>query len=262
MGSKLAVVTGGSSGIGKDIAVELSKAGWDVAVTYNGDREGGNDCVRLIEENGQLGAAFKCDVGSAEQVTDFFNNIDQSFVSTPTLLVNNAGIQTWCSLLDLDEKDWDRVLKTNLKGTFMCTQAVAKRMIKGKVKGSIVNIGSGCNKFPFPNLVDYSASKGGMEMFTRSSAVELGPHGIRVNCVAPGGILIERTKREAPDYAKQWGGIAPLGRVGYPVDIFNAVEFFAGDKSDFITGQTLWVDGGVFTVPNWPYQHDHSVNEE
>ena len=126
-------------------------------------------------------------------------------------------------------------------------------MVEHGIKGSIVNIGSGCNKVPFPRLVSYTASKGGIEMFTRSAAVELGRYGIRVNCVAPGAIEIERTKREAPDYAETWGKQAPLGRVGLPEDVARAVAYLASDEADFVTAQTIWVDGGAFTLPNWPY---------
>ena len=119
--------------------------------------------------------------------------------------------------------------------------------------GRIINIGSGCNKVAFPNLVDYTSSKGGIEMFTKSAAVELGKYGITVNCVAPGAIEIERTKHEAGDYAATWAKRTPLGRVGQPVDVARAVAFLASDSAAFITGQTLWVDGGLFSKPSWPY---------
>jgi NAD(P)-dependent dehydrogenase (short-subunit alcohol dehydrogenase family) len=101
--------------------------------------------------------------------------------------------------------------------------------------------------------VDYTASKGGIEMFTRVAAIELGQYQITVNCVAPGAIEIERTKHEAGDYAASWSRITPLGRVGHPLDIGRAVAFLAGGQADFITGQTIWVDGGLFTAPNWAY---------
>jgi NAD(P)-dependent dehydrogenase (short-subunit alcohol dehydrogenase family) len=117
---------------------------------------------------------------------------------------------------------------------------------------AIVNIGSGCNKWPFPKLVDYTASKGGIEAFTKSAAVELGARGIRVNCVAPGAIEIERTRTEIPDYAGTWARLTPLGRVGQPADVGHAVVFLASAASSFITGQTIWVDGGLFTRPVWP----------
>jgi NAD(P)-dependent dehydrogenase (short-subunit alcohol dehydrogenase family) len=155
-------------------------------------------------------------------------------------------------LLDLTEAEWDRTLSTNLKGCFLCTQRAARHM-KDHGGGRIVNIGSGCNKVPFPNLVDYTASKGGIEMFTKSAAVELGKFGIRVNCVAPGAIEIERTKQKTGDYAGTWAALTPLGRVGEPADIARAVLFLASAGGDFITGQTIWVDGGLFTHPAWPY---------
>jgi 3-oxoacyl-[acyl-carrier protein] reductase len=108
-------------------------------------------------------------------------------------------------------------------------------------------------RVPFPNLVDYTASKGGIEMFTKVSAVELGRYGITVNCVAPGAIEIERTKLESADYAGTWAKLTPLRRVGQPADVARAVAFLAGDGAAFITGQTIWVDGGLFSHPNWPY---------
>ena len=121
------------------------------------------------------------------------------------------------------------------------------------VRGSIVNIGSGCNKVPFPELVSYTASKGGIELLTRSAAIELGKYGIRVNCVAPGAIEIERTRLEAPDYDATWSALTPLGRVGLPEDVASLVEFLADDRASYISGQTIWVDGAAFTAPNWPY---------
>jgi len=119
--------------------------------------------------------------------------------------------------------------------------------------GSIINIGSGCNKLPFPRLVAYSASKGGIEMLTKIAAIELGRYRIRVNCVAPGAVLIDRTSKEDPQYAAIWGNQASLGRVGTPEDIGNAVVYLASHHASYVTGQTLWVDGGAFTKPNWPY---------
>jgi NAD(P)-dependent dehydrogenase (short-subunit alcohol dehydrogenase family) len=167
--------------------------------------------------------------------------------------VNNAGIQTWKPLLEVTEAEWDAVMATNLKGCFLCTQAAARYM-KDHGGGSIVNIGSGCNKIAFPNLVAYTASKGGIEMFTKVAAVELGPHAIRVNCVAPGAIEIERTKLELPDYAGTWGTITPLRRVGYPEDVARAVAFLATPQASFISGQTIWVDGGLFSQAPWVQQ--------
>ena len=168
------------------------------------------------------------------------------------ILVNNAGCQVFKPLLELEEAEWDRVIDTNLKGCFLCTQQAARHM-KQAGGGRIVNIGSGCNKWAFPNLVSYTASKGGIEMFTKVAAAELGRYGITVNCVAPGAVDVERTKLEAPDFAGTWASLTPLGRVGQPLDVARAVAFFAGEGAEFVSGQTLWVDGGLFTRPAWPY---------
>jgi 3-oxoacyl-[acyl-carrier protein] reductase len=169
--------------------------------------------------------------------------------------VNNAGVQTFKPLLDLEESEWDRVIATNLKGCFLCTQRAGRHM-RQRGGGRIINIGSGCNKVPFPKLVNYTASKGGIEMFTKVAAVELGPYNITVNCVAPGAIEIERTKQETGDYGATWGDMTPLGRIGTTEDVARAVAFLAGDAAGFITGQTIWVDGGLFTKPQWPRDYD------
>ena len=184
-----------------------------------------------------------------KEVLKFYDAVVTTFGRAPDLLVNNAGVQTWAPLLELAEEDWDRVIRTNLKGCFLNTQRVAQLMVEQGKRGSIINIGSGCNKVPFPRLVDYTASKGGIEQLTKVSALELGSYGIRVNCVAPGAIELERTKAETPHYAETWAQLAPLKRVGQPMDVAKAVLFLAGDQADFITGQTLNVDGGVFSMP-------------
>jgi NAD(P)-dependent dehydrogenase (short-subunit alcohol dehydrogenase family) len=249
--SKTALVTGASKGVGKGIALEFARCGCDVAVNYNADRAGADATVQEIHALGRRAFAVHANVGISAEVDRMFQHVLEQF-SRLDILVNNAGVQTWKPLLDLEEAEWDRVIDTNLKGCFLCTQRAGRNM-KQHGGGRIINIGSGCNKIPFPNLVDYTASKGGIEMFTKVSAVELGKYGIRVNCVAPGAIEIERTKLEAGDYAGTWAKYTPLGRVGQPLDVARATVFFAGEAGDFVTGQTLWVDGGLFTHPIWPY---------
>jgi NAD(P)-dependent dehydrogenase (short-subunit alcohol dehydrogenase family) len=200
---------------------------------------------------GRKAFVAQANVGVSQDVDRLFERALEQAASLD-ILVNNAGVQTWKPLLDLTESEWDRTLATNLKGCFLCTQRAARRM-REQGGGRIVNIGSGCNKLAFPNLVDYTASKGGIEMFTKVAAVELGQYAITVNCVAPGAVEIERTKHEAGDYAATWARLTPLGRVGYPRDVARAVIFLASDAGEFITGQTIWVDGGLFSKPSWPY---------
>lgn len=250
---KLAVVTGGGSGIGKEISLALARGGWDVAFTWFHDGDGPDQVVAEIRTLGRQVLAARCDVGVKTEVDAFFDDMAGHMGRVPDLLVNNAGIQTWAPLLELEEDAWDAVIRTNLKGCFLNTQKFARMLVAAKKPGAVVNIGSGCNKLPFPNLVDYSTSKGGIEQFTKIAAIELGKYGIRVNCVAPGAIEIERTRLESPDYAATWSAVTPLGRVGRVGDVADAVRFFAETGSAFVTGQTLWVDGGAFTMPNWPY---------
>jgi NAD(P)-dependent dehydrogenase (short-subunit alcohol dehydrogenase family) len=249
---KKALVTGASKGVGKGIALELGRAGCDVAINYHSDRAGAEATVSEAAALGRRAFAVGADVAKSADVDAMFAETVRQF-GRLDILVNNAGVQTWKALLDLEESEWDRILNTNLKGCFLCTQGAGRIMRDQGQGGYIVNIGSGCNKFPFPNLVNYTASKGGIEMFTKVSAVELGPYGIRVNCVAPGAIEIERTKHEAGDYAGTWSKLTPLRRIGTPADIGRMVVALAGEAGDFVTGQTILVDGGLFTRPVWPY---------
>lgn len=250
--SPWALVTGASSGIGQTVAIRLARAGFRIVVNHFRDPIGATRTLDGIAEAGSSGVAIDADVGSGEEVDRMFQEAD-ALGGPLRVLVNNAGVQTWAKLLDLAESDFDRTIRTNLKGTFLCTQRAGRRM-RESGGGSIINIGSGANVIPFPNLSDYCASKGGIEMLTKCAATELGPYGIRVNCVAPGAIENERTKAENPDYAKTWGTITPLRRCGTQDDVAEAVLYFASDASPFITGQTLFVDGGLWTRNQWPYE--------
>jgi len=251
LASRTALVTGAARGIGRVIAIELARAGCDVAINDRAPGPESDAVAAEIAALGRIALPVAADVGNSSEVRRMFDQIDARFPRLD-ILVNNAGTQVWKPLLDLEEDEWDRVLDTNLKGCFLCTQQAARRM-KAAGGGRIVNIGSGCGKIPFPNLVSYTASKGGIEMFTRSSAIELGRYGIAVNCVAPGAIEVERTKLEAADFAGTWAALTPLGRVGQPLDVARAVVFLAGEAASFVSGQTLGVDGGLFSHPNWPY---------
>jgi NAD(P)-dependent dehydrogenase (short-subunit alcohol dehydrogenase family) len=249
LSGRAAIVTGSERGIGKGIAMELARRGCRIAVNYPAAPEAAEQTAAEIRSLGVDAIAVKADVGMGpavramvEEVVGRFGRLD--------ILVNNAGVQTWTPFLDVTEEEWDYVIRTNLKGCFLCSQAAARHM-KDHGGGAIVNIGSGSNKVPFPKLIAYTASRGGIEMLTKVAAVELGPLGIRVNCVAPGAVEVERTRLELPDYAGTWGRATPLRRVGTPADIAGAVAFLVSDDASFITGQTIMVDGGLFTQAPW-----------
>jgi NAD(P)-dependent dehydrogenase (short-subunit alcohol dehydrogenase family) len=251
---RVALVTGASKGVGRGIALGLARDGWDVGVNYQADRDGAEETAEAIRQLGRRAWVMAGDVGQRDDVVRLFAQLREQ-IPRLMLLVNNAGVQTWAPLLELEESDWDRTMRTNLKGAFLCIQQAARWMRDEAQEGcSIINIGSGANKRPFPKLVDYGASKGGIERLTCVAAVELGPLGIRVNCVAPGAIEIERTQRESPNYAATWSPLTPLRRIGQVSDVADAVVFLASPRASFITGQTLYVDGGLFTQGPWPYE--------
>lgn len=250
---QVALVTGASRGIGKEIALELARHGCRVAVNYYKESPSVVEAT-MAEIRAHQADAFpiEADIRSAGVVKAMFERVIADF-GRLDLLVNNAGVQTWKPLLEVTEEEWDLVVDTNLKGCFLCTQQAARYM-KDHGGGSIVNLGSGCNKLAFPSLVAYTASKGGIEMFTKEAAAELGRYGIRVNCIAPGSIESERTRAEDPDYAGTWAKLTPLGRVGTAADIAPTVVFLASKGASFISGQTIWIDGALFTQAPWPYK--------
>jgi NAD(P)-dependent dehydrogenase (short-subunit alcohol dehydrogenase family) len=250
LAGKVALVTGAGRGIGRSIALQLAAAGCHVAINYYDEAERAEQTVGELTGLGVEASAIYGDVGSRADVVSMIDAAVSRF-GRLDVLVNNAGTQTCTPFLEVTDDEWDLVIRTNLKGCFLCTQAAA-RFMKDHGGGAVVNIGSGSNKTPFPGLVAYTASRGGIEMLTKVAAVELAAHGIRVNCVAPGAIEVERTRLEREDYAGHFGAITPLGRVGQPEDVARTVLFLASDDAAFITGQTIWVDGGLFTQPPWP----------
>lgn len=247
---KTALVTGAAGGIGREIAVELARRGAEIAINDYGNAEGIAETCRLAAEIGRRAEGFEANVALKADVDRMIADVVRSF-GRLDVHVNNAAVQVEAPLLDLREEDWDRVIAVNLRGAFLCTQA-AGRVMKEQGRGRIINIGSGCNIFGFPKLISYTASKGGIQTFTKAAAIELGPYGVTVNCVAPGAIENERTREELPDYAGTWGSFTPVGRVGRPADVANAVAFLAADESEYVNGHTLFVDGGLFARTAWP----------
>ncbi len=241
--ARTTLVTGASKGLGAEIAVEAAREGADVIVNYMGDREGAERTVAAIQKLDCRGMAVQADVGVKTEVDrmvaagiEAFGKID--------ILINNSGIALWKPFLELDEDNWDRTLRTNLKSVFLCSQAVARGLAARKLPGSIVNISSIAAHGALDCLVPYCASKGGMTLITKAMATELGPYGIRVNAFAPGTIDIERNRNTDPEYPDNWTPFIPLGRVGTPSEVARPVVFLASDEASYITGQCFWGDGG------------------
>ena len=239
---KVAIVTGSGQGIGRGIALALAKEGAKIVVTDITDRI--YDVVKEMRTLGIHALAMKADVSSATQVEEMVKNSIEKF-GRIDILVNNAGIFPLKPLIEMTEADWDQVLNVNLKGVFNCTKSTIPHMMNRK-SGKIINIASIAGVvIGFSALSHYSASKGGIVGFTRSTALEFAPFGINVNAIAPGSIETPGTKMDMnAESTKQFLQAIPLKRMGQPEDIANAVIFLASDESSYITGQCLVVDGG------------------
>lgn len=242
---KKALVTGGSRGIGKGIALALATQGADVAVNYRSKAEEAQKVVDKIKAKGREAFAVQADVSNSAQVAKMFEEIKTKW-SKLDILVNNAGIVQFAPFEKLTEKQWDQVLAVNLKGQFLCSQEAVRLMGQGARIINIASIASGGVGIGFSQVAHYTASKGGVVALTENMALELGGKGINVNAIAPGMIETDMTKSMLAD-EKQKAGVMtriPKGRVGKPEDIGAAAAFLASDEADYITGTVLYVDGG------------------
>ena len=243
LNNSVAIVTGGSRGIGRAIALELARAGAKVVVNYAGHGEKAEETLSLIQEVGGEALAVQADVSQVEDVERLIQTTLKTYGKID-ILVNNAGITRDTLLLRMNETDWDAVLDTNLKGVFLCTKAVSKSMMKQR-SGVIINISSVVGITGNAGQANYSAAKAGIIGFTKSIARELGSRGIRVNAVAPGYISTDMTESLGEEVREQVMTQIPLGRMGQPEDIARTVVFLASPAASYITGQTLAVDGGM-----------------
>ncbi len=243
--SKVALVTGAGSGIGYAIAECFAREGAAVAIDYLGHGEDARALADHLNATGANAAAFEADVTDADAVDALVAEIGKRF-GRLDVLVNNAGIEKSQPLLEIDEANWGRTLAVNLTGPLLCMKAAALQM-KERGGGSIVNISSIHEDFPFPGYTPYVAAKGGLRMLMRNAALELGPLGIRVNNIAPGAIATPINAATLADPAKveRLQAIVPLQRMGKPEEVAEVVLFLASDRSSYVTGSTYFVDGGL-----------------
>ena len=243
LANKTALVTGASRGIGRATAIELAKAGAKVAVNYAGNRAAAEEVVAQIQAAGGQAFMVQADVGDAAAVDAMVKSVVEQFGSID-ILVNNAGITRDNLIMRMKEEDWDAVIHTNLKGIFNCTKVVTKLMMKRRY-GRIVNMTSVVGVMGNAGQSNYAAAKAGVIGFTKSMAKELASRNITVNAVAPGYISTDMTA-DLPDQAKaDLQSQIPLQRLGNPADVASAVLFLVSPGADYITGQTLHVDGGM-----------------
>lgn len=242
---KVALITGGARGIGREIAILFAKEGADIVIGDVNITEAQKTCSD-IENLGRKSLAISLDVTSFTKVEEVINKILDKF-SKIDILVNNAGITKDGLLLRMSESDWDAVLSVNLKGTFNCSKAVSKVMIKQR-SGKIINIASIIGIIGNAGQANYSASKAGIIALTKTAAKELAGRNINVNAVAPGFIQTDMTANLPEELKQKMLASIPLTKFGNPADVANACLFLASEESAYITGQTIIVDGGMVMV--------------
>ncbi len=255
----MAIVTGADSGIGKAVAIALGAAGAAVIVNHIHGDEAADKVVAEIKSAGGRAYAFHADVSNEQDVQAMFAFTIKKY-KTVDILINNAGLQKDAALVDMTLDEWNTVIKTNLTGQFLCAREAAKEFIRrGVVKsrstaaGKIICMSSVHEVIPWAGHVNYAASKGGVELFMKSIAQELAPHGIRVVSIAPGAIQtpINREAWETPQALNKLLKLIPYNRIGRPEDIGKLAVWLASDEADYITGTTIFIDGGMTLYPGF-----------
>jgi NAD(P)-dependent dehydrogenase (short-subunit alcohol dehydrogenase family) len=243
---KVALVTGAQQGIGRGIALAFAEAGADVAINWLDDEKAAREVAGSVTGHNRRAVTIQADMAKLDEVLEMVDAVVGEFGGID-ILVNNAGVFPRVDFLEMQESDWDFVHNVNLKGAVFCAQAAAKAMIAAGRQGAIINISSGAAFRGSPRGIHYVASKGGVVSMTRQMALELAPHRIRVNAIAPG-----LTDTAQPRYGSSETEIAemaaanPLGRIAQPEDIARAAVFLASDQAGFVTGHTLHVNGGSY----------------
>ncbi len=242
---RIAVVTGSSKGIGRGIALSLARAGYDICVHYNTSRKSAEDVANEIRKMGREAILCKADISKVEEIRVLFEQIFEKFDHID-VLVNNAGITRMAPFLETPLELFEEVINTDLKGAFFCAQFAARSMKEKGIKGVIVNITSNHSIGCWPNSTVYAAAKAGLDKLTKNMAMELSKYGIRVVAVAPGYTQLEWfTDKQIQQYVVPTSSKIPMKRFATPEEIGDAVAFLVSEKASYITGTTLFIDGGA-----------------
>ncbi|GAA5111004.1 SDR family oxidoreductase [Orbus sasakiae] len=250
--NKVAVITGGSKGIGNAICYRFGEEKMNVVVNYNSDASGAEEAVNLIKKAGGNAIAVKADVGSEdgnlhllEQAINTFGGLD--------IWVNNAGMENQYNTHELPLAEWEKVININLTGVFLGSRTALNYFVKNGKKGNIINMSSVHEQIPWPTFAHYAASKGGVKLFTQTIAMEYAPHNIRVNSIGPGAINtpINAKKFADPKQLEMTTSMVPMQRIGDPAEVAAVAAWLASDQSSYVTGITLFVDGGMTLYPSF-----------
>ena len=241
--NKVAIVTGASRGIGREVALKLAALGATVIINYNGSEEKAEEVKKQIEDKGGKAEIYQCNVSDFDACKEFIDYVIKKYNSID-ILINNAGITRDGLLMRMSEKDFDDVINTNLKGTFNCIRFASRQMMKQR-SGRIINISSVVGVSGNAGQTNYAASKAGIIGLTKAVAKEVASRHITVNAVAPGFIQTDMTDILSENTKKQIASMIPIGPFGSPKDVANATAFLASDEAGYITGQVLHVDGGM-----------------
>jgi len=248
---KTAAITGGDQGIGRAIVERFAQEGANIGFCYRSNKVGADETVAAVTALGRTASAIQADVGKVADGQRFISEA-VARLGGVDILVNNAGLERRADFWDTTEEDYDAVLNVNLKGVFFIAQAFVKHRMQVKAGGKVINISSVHEELPFPHFASYCASKGGVKMLTRNLSIELAPLGITINNIAPGAIETPINTKLLNDPVKLNALLdnIPLKRLGKPEDVASMAVFLASSESDYATGTTFFVDGGL----TWNYQ--------
>ncbi|WP_409288685.1 glucose-1-dehydrogenase [Peribacillus sp. SCS-37] len=249
---KTALITGGASGIGRAAAERLAAEGVKVVINYRSKDKEAEDLAEQIKAQGGQAAIIKGDVTKEEDVKEMIQFAVRTFGSLD-IMINNAGIENEVPTEELSLEDWNKVISVNLTGMFLGSREAIKHMLQHDIKGSVINMSSVHDRIPWPHFTHYAASKGGVKMMTETLALEYAPKGIRVNNISPGAIdtPINAEKFEDPKAKEEVISLIPMGYIGKPEEIAACAAWLASSESSYVTGITLYADGGMTKYPGF-----------